>query len=371
MRRFRRFAGFAAIFAALAVLLGVSVASAGSGTMYVGAWAGPDATGYVAANKTIGPLDVTKVFYGTLPATWAGSKSAAFPAGTVQVIAYNTPTTNVVSFAKSVPPGQIVYFSYQSEPEGAYSGASGASQFVTQWVEQANLVKSVGNPDLGTMTSAEAYEYQSGVNPAAVACDYTPPSSSVTAYGVDVYQHQGNGWPANGLSDYPRFQAWLHCVPAGARVAVTEYGVDATVSAAERNTRIQQDAAYLTKLDALLWVYWYGNMGTPGKSYAFTDAATVATWQSIEAGNVPVPTPTPTVTSPTPAPTTSPTPSTAPENIRVRVRCVKPSGRVIVWHWDFIGRGPGGDSPMRDSMNGKTLTFDGGCPGPGSVIIGP
>lgn len=299
----------------LAVPAAMAMTSTPAPTMYVGAWAGPDATGYVAANKTIGPLDATKVFYGTLPATWAGSKSAGFPAGTVQVIAYNTPTTNVVSFAKSVPVGQLVYFDYQSEPEGAYSGASGAAQFVSQWVQQANLIKSVGNPDLGTMTSAEAYDYQASVNPAAMACDYTPPGSSVTAYGVDVYQHQGNGWPTQGLANYPRFQAWLHCVPAGARIAVTEYGVDATVSAAERNTRIQQDAAYLASLNTALWVYWYGNMGTPGKSYAFTDAATIATWQGIEAGN---PVPTPTATSPTPTPTPTVTPTPTPTHLRWR-----------------------------------------------------
>lgn len=339
----RIFAGVLALVVAVPLGLGlVSAGAAPSGSTYVGAWGGPDSTGYASANAAIGPLDATKVFYGTLPATWAGSKSAAFPAGTVQVIAYNTPDTNVVSFAKSIPAGQIVYFSYQSEQEAAYAGAAGAAQFVSQWEAQVNLIRSVGNADLGYVPSSAIYQYD-GSNAAATACDYLPPPQYVTAYGADVYQHQlggGGTWPANGLSDFPRFQSWLHCVPAGARIAITEYGVDGTVSAAERNTRIQQDAAYLATLNPLTWIYWYGNMGSPAKDYIFTDAPTVATWKAIEAGNVPSPSPSPTVTqtvtptptptptqtatpTPTPTHTVTPSPTPSPTHTRVPLVCKK------------------------------------------------
>jgi hypothetical protein len=222
------------------------------------------------------------VFYSTLPATWAGSKSASFPASVLQVISWNTADTNVVSFAKSIPAGVHVAWSYQSEQEAAYAGAAGAAQFVQQWDSQVTLLRSVGNPDFSYVPSSAAYQYTSG-NSAAMACDYLPPKSYVTEYGVDVYQHEKQMTSAShGLSNYPVFQAWLHCVPQGARIAVTEYGVDASLSTAQRNTVIGWDASYLATLNPLVWVYWYyDTIQDPAHDYLFTDPPTIATWKGL------------------------------------------------------------------------------------------
>lgn len=304
--------------AQLGVTLGNAGASTGAGTpspvTYIGAYGGPTEADYVTAYGTIGPLKFTKFFSaGTIAdgtdsmgggnGVWQGTAAEAvcnaYP-GTAVILCWNTLMTQAEmnTFTASIPAGQVVGFSFAQEPEGdpTYAGTTGAAQFVTNWEDQVTKIRAAGNANLLAIMEAEAYEYTSAINPAAVAGDYLPSSSYVDIYAVHVYQHQSipSEWPSQGLANYGRYQTWENLAAAkGKPLAISEYGIDATVSDAERNARLALDIAYIdsafgsggsvSTTDLWCFGYWWWDESTTdaSKFYQFTDAATIATWENF------------------------------------------------------------------------------------------
>jgi hypothetical protein len=72
----------------------------------------------------------------------------------------------------------------------------------------------------------------------------------------------------------------------------------------------------------------------------------------------------------TPALTPARAADRAPECVTARVQYADGTG-THTWWWHFCGNGPGIESPLRDYLAGKTITVDGGPPGPGSYFFGP
>lgn len=238
------------------------------------------------ANSTIGPLNCTKLFYSTvLPTTYVGSIESTYPVGVTPVVCYKTMNTNVAAYVNSVT--RPVWLVYHQEPEGDYPLGS---TFVSEFNTQSALIRAQGNPLVKVVCCSAGFPYRAAGTADVLAGNYIPPASSVDYYCKDVYQDQGSLYPTAGLSNYPIWTNWYSFVSgSGKPIGITEYGIGSTGSNADRNTRIQQDCAYLrASIPSLaMWQYWWSNVGTdPATTYQFTDTATIATWQGIEAGTI-------------------------------------------------------------------------------------
>lgn len=248
----------------------------------IGAYTSGSLTGFTSAEKTIGNLGTTRLFYsGELPASFSGRTEAQLPAGVLPVVSYKTPTTNVVSYVKSVTRPLVLIFHH--EPENDFSTGS---DFVQAFSAQSKLIRSAGNSHVQVATAALGYRYKTGGN--GVGGAYIPAASDVDIYAIDIYQHQSWAWPSQGLANYDQWLNWLSCVKnSGRPLAITEYGIDNTGGGdSARNARLKEDAAYLRQTfhGNLAWFsYWYANTSY---NYQFTDAVTISTWKSIVAGTL-------------------------------------------------------------------------------------
>jgi len=286
--------------------------SGGKVANFIGADSGPtgahgqSVSDIQSADSTIGPDRLVKYFYsGSLPGTWVGSVPEAITKaipGTAIIVCWNSlmAQSALEQFCSSIPAGQIVGFSWQSEQEGAYSGASGAARFIQGWNNQVDSIRKVGNNNLLAIPTSEVYQYAAGVNSVAQAGAYLPDASHVDVYGVDVYYHEkggGGAWPSNGLANYNRFQTWLSLVEKkspGAKICLAEYGIDSCLESTNpgiRANRLKQDVAYLRanlKDRVWGWCYWWRNMSATdcAHMYKFTDTETVGTWKKIANGSL-------------------------------------------------------------------------------------
>lgn len=304
---------------------------------HVGAMGGPDgASGNDmsyedAAQSTIGPLTACKLFYGgDLPSSWtalASGSSALSPASLVAkypkcipVVCWNGPNptaTNpppssaatIAKFCSSIPAGQVVGFAWQQEPENPTSKLDGP-HYVSGMQTTADAIHALHRPELIVMANATWGQYMGsggrGYDGSFLPPAYDGTKGCVDCYCMDIYQHQAGGtmfgqttWPSQGLANHAGFQRWLTLVkkladPVGVPLGINEYGVDDTGSVAARNARIQQDYAYIqsafnggaaSSKPLFTWCYWWHTMAQSNTHYKFTDAATIATWKGIAAGN--------------------------------------------------------------------------------------
>jgi hypothetical protein len=259
----------------------------GTGTVakLIGARGGPSnaLANFTTADSTIGPLNCTKLFYsGSLPATFTNGTEAKLPSGVIPVVCYKTMDTNVAAYVKSVT--RDLWLVYHQEPEGDYS--QGAT-FVSEFTRQSALIRAQGNSHVKVVNCAGGYPYRSAGSSDVLSGNYIPPASSLDYYCKDVYQDPAARWPSAGLSNYDEWLNWLKLVQGlGKPLGVTEYGIGLSGGAAKRNSRIQQDCAYLRTVGIEMWQYWWVNMGSTATNYQFTDAATVDTWKKICAGTI-------------------------------------------------------------------------------------
>ena len=270
-------AAAAALLAGGATGIAAHAAAAGPTAVLIGAHS---SDGFTSAGKALGPLSAARFYYnGALPASFRNTPASQLPAGVVPVISYNTQTTNVLAYVKSVNRPIWLAFHHEPEDHGAYS--SGAV-FVSQFEAQSKLIRSAGNPDVMVVSINAGYAYRTGGGN-GLNGSYLPPASYVDAYALDLYEIccTGERWPAKGLADYDRFQNWLKLVGnRGKPLGITEYGIEA--SDAVRDARIQADASYLRSYFGGkfgLWCYFWVGI------WRFTDAPTVATWRSIAAAS--------------------------------------------------------------------------------------
>ena len=275
-----------------AIAVVTAPASAAGAQARIATWTGARAASWPAANSKIGPLRTQRVFYSTkLPATFAGSKCAALPSDVMCIVSYKTPSTNVVSFVSSIPPGRgaPVMMIFHHEPENDFaSGAAFVSKFDGQSAKIRAAARSAGlttGPagEVEVDMAAGGYQYakpgRHGYN-----CSYIPPAIAVDHYTVDAYPAE-----PGGLAKFTGFTRWLSCTKGkGVTRGITEYGLGNCQGNAAREKTMAADAKYLPTVMPglyLLEYWWIQASGAPcSKAYRFTDAKTIAEWRSVEAG---------------------------------------------------------------------------------------
>jgi hypothetical protein len=278
-----------AVSAASALL--VAAAPAAGAQTRVATWIGARATDWTTANATIGPLQTQRVFYKTtLPATFAASQCGPLPSDVMCIVSYKTPDTNVASFVASIPAGRTapVMIIFHHEPEADFpSGADFVAEFDAQSAEIRAAARGAGlttGPAGEVEVDMAAGSYQYGASSRhGYDCSYIPPASDVDHYTVDAYQGQ-----LGGLAKNAGFVRWLSCTQGkGIIRGITEYGLGACQGNAAREQDMASDLAYLPTVLPKLYLleYWWENTTSScDQEWQFTDAQTIAEWQSIEAG---------------------------------------------------------------------------------------
>jgi hypothetical protein len=261
-------------------------------------------------NPTLGPLDCIKMFYSgtqvmdTFQNGHLGSDNESqLPPGIVPFITYkDSQIPSLAKYVASIPDDRLVYLSYWQEAEDSYPGGN-YTQFIKTTIQCSNIIRSVGKANVKIWQNSAGSQY-GVVGSTAQQGFWRVPPEYVDAYTVDSYQRANQkSYPSQGLANYP---AWLHWLSVyadqGRQLGITEYGIS-NATAAQRNARIQLDAAYLrtafppsalsstqvSPFPMLLWLYWWSNCSA-GSIGAFTnqfsDTPTITTWQQIGAGTL-------------------------------------------------------------------------------------
>jgi hypothetical protein len=259
-------------------------------------------------NPTIGPLDAIKMFYSgtqvmdTFQNGHLGSDNESqLPAGIVPFITYkDSQISGLAQYVASIPDDRLVYLSYWQEAEDTYPGGSYIT-FINTFIQCSEIIRSVGKANVKIFQNSAGSQYGVTGSTAQQGLWQVPPEY-VDAYTIDSYQRAGTkGYPSAGLANFPSWLNWLGIYAgSGRQLGITEYGIS-NGTAGGRNTRLQQDVAYLrtafpgpgggpgavSPFPLLLWLYWWsdcsgGSIGTYANQ--FTDSATIATWRNIGSG---------------------------------------------------------------------------------------
>ena len=211
--------------------------------------------------------------------------------------------TAINNFVSSIPRTVAeVGFCFQSEPEHAYAASAGA-QFVSDYTDQANKIRAaqaLTTVKLTLMTAHYYNPYQVGgsANAAILNGSFIPRADVVDVPGLDFYDRKVY-WNGPDFSTSTGFVNWVNLVKGqGKPLCFPEYGISGAASAAEQNSRLQADWAYiqgafgaggtLSPYPLYMWNYW--NVGGTGFSTAppstinqMLSAAVNSTWAAIEA----------------------------------------------------------------------------------------
>lgn len=239
-----------------------------------------------AANQAVGPLQTQRVYHVDLPASFAGTAESRLPAGVVPIVSYRTPTTDVVSYVRSVTRRLLLIYHYNPEPN------MDAPTFVSQFEEQADLIRSAGNPEVRVAMSAEVFQYQAVVNPSAAKCAYIPPPAYVDYYLAAVYEPWLQGIE---VTDGGAFLVWQRCTNGQDRTrGLAEYGLGLGMpgsqlcqSESKRADVMRSDMQYLHRAipDLGILEYWWADYDAKPlchESYQFPAASeTGRLWRTI------------------------------------------------------------------------------------------
>ena len=240
--------------------------------------------GFVHAEADLGPLQVTRAFEGRLPAR----HTPVTPDGVVEIVSYKSSTAaDMASFVASMRPGTLLAFHHEPEGPGEYDNGA---QFVAAFDVEAAKAKAAG---IGLGMISGGYQWRKGKRGA----DGSFLPDSAAWLGFDTYR-DGSNEVGYGeivpLTDVDEFQAWYAAVKdRGLPLAVTEYG-RGTVGNGEvastpdkRAAAITADAPYLAELGFFAWVVWYSNFGPDGRSWRFTDPASLAAMRAVPRAHAP------------------------------------------------------------------------------------
>jgi len=264
------------------------------------------------AESTIGPLHTNKFFYEELPASYAdsatngqpgcGAKNSSggwiYPPSQVTcIIVYDTATTNLKAFIQSIPSNRNVIIGYCNEPEGTHDVQGecgyGATNFVSTFENQSTLIQQYDGDatNIKIAEVSEAWEYAAGTDHdnggASPDCPYIVPSQYLNFYLIDVYEPGLTA--ARNLGGDLQWNTWVGCTSGmGVPRGIAEYGILCGNANSPIVTKtLADDDAYLKANfpNLEVWEYWYTNQAGGGTGCAFTNPATIAEWQAIEAGN--------------------------------------------------------------------------------------
>lgn len=247
---------------------------------------------WMTANKSIGALQLDKIFYPrALPVSYRGSTCAGLPKKVVCLVAYKTPTVHVGSFVSSIPAGRTVVMIFHQEPEGDFPSGQ---DFVGQFEHQSALIRRAANgaPNMFVADDAGTSRYQPGYPGAD--CSYIPPAAYTDFYFADHYEPRPTGLDLPKGQQGGDWARWLSCVePMHKPIGLAEYGLG-TCSArgnVAREQALLSDSSYLKSLPAvirapvLIWNYWWVNDSVFSlcKDWLFTGTMLNA-WRSVKAG---------------------------------------------------------------------------------------
>jgi hypothetical protein len=261
--------------------------------MLIGADAGKSgaAASWMAANDTIGSLQIDKIFYPrALPQSYSGSTCAALPKDVVCLVAYKIPTVNVTSFVSSIPAYRAVVMIFHHEPEGDFPSGS---NYVAQFEAQSTLIRRAARdaPNVFVADDVASYQYLPGHQGAN--CSYVPPAAYTDFYLADHYQTRPNGQELPNGQNGEDWTTWLNCVSRTHKpIGLAEYGLGAC-GAKDGTTRAQSllaDNSYLKDLPSvigapvLIWSYWWVHQNPVSSCQDWKFGGFTEVWRSIQAG---------------------------------------------------------------------------------------
>ena len=224
---------------------------------------------------------MTRLFYRQLPKTFSRQ---GVPEGVLLIVSYKQPTTNVRSYARSIPAHEHVQLVFHHEAEADYPSGSA---FVSQFDAQEQLAKDA-NPHLPFAFIAGGFAYRKGQP--GYDGSFIPPSADL--YYLDSYQ-RGDGWsPLRPAAKDPSVQRYRSLLAAKGHQfnGFTEYGRGAVdrghrLTRAMVHKRLQVFAAderYLRSLpDIRVWTYWDTTDLGSGTQWRLTDRRSQDAWRHI------------------------------------------------------------------------------------------
>jgi hypothetical protein len=292
----------------------------------VGAYAGPKASDWIAADSTsdVGPLQSVKEFIikeKPLPPEWDSSrnecygieqalgteKSAQWPAC---VVSYNVleSAANLAKFFAGLPRAQMVIMNWRDEPEAPHAvfpscgGQTGnGPAYVCDFKQEShNIRQAAGDaPNVFVAMDASTYQYAAGTSHDrgggdGQKCTYIPPASDVDFYLADHYNTRAtdSSLPGEKSPEGDEWSTWLGCVASsGKPIGLAEYGLDCRTQDPPQQTlasEIAQDKGYLAAIPGarqptIMWEYWDWDTKPPGCQ--MTSTTVKNEWQSVETQN--------------------------------------------------------------------------------------
>jgi len=231
--------------------------------------------------RQIGPPHVTRLFYRQLPKTFSRQ---GIPDGVLLIVSYKQPTSNVTSYARSIPADEDVQLVFHHEAEADYPSGS---KFVSQFNAQEQLVKKA-NPDVPFAFVAGGFAYRKGQP--GYDGSFIPPNADY--YYLDSYQ-RGDGWsqlqPAEKDPSVQRYRSLL-AAKGHQFNGFTEYGRGAVdrshpltrAMVHQRMKVFAADERYLRSLPEIrVWTYWDTTDRPSGTQWRLTDKKSQKAWRAI------------------------------------------------------------------------------------------
>lgn len=231
------------------------------------------------AQTRLGPLQVTRVFYTSLPT----AHTRISPDGVLEIISFKS-GANLESFLGSLKQGEMI--AYHHEPEGDY--ATGAD-FVAEWDGYYDRAKKA-QPAVQFGMIAGGYQYRS----AGKGYDGSFLPDRADWYSIDTYR-DGSTENAFGaivpLTDVAEFQRWYGLVKdRGRPLAVTEYGrgtvggTEVASTPLKRRTILPSDIDWLRARGFFAFSLWFSDYGPDRRAWCPTDQEYYAAFSALPRG---------------------------------------------------------------------------------------
>jgi hypothetical protein len=285
-------AGGTALLLAAAAIVGYQqfVSDSGPTTRYGASFQTRPGESYQSAlartDKTLGRLDLVRVFYPRAPQPWPGKAPGrdlvvSFKLAPQLVVAGRFDAKMKAWFA-GAPKNHDIYWSYWHEPENDIeAGSFTAAEYKAAFEHLDQLAEKAGNKRLRSTVILQSYSTRpaSGRN----WRDYVPDPGSVDVLAWDVYNRDPNQYtsPAELLNGPVRASESI-----GKPFAVAEIG-GALVAGDDGSGRaawLRSVGAYLKRQGAVFVAYFDFSWNGGADDYRIRDAPSVDAWKDISGG---------------------------------------------------------------------------------------